>query len=51
MSDAQKLREQAWKVMKDLHDGPKDTLIAASGWCAPSRALYSCDMLKEAFSV
>jgi len=34
LTPEQQLREAAWKVFKDLHDGP--VLRAAGGWCAPS---------------
>lgn len=41
MDEQQKLREQAWAVMKHMHDNPGEPLIqAAGGWCAPSEVTY-----------
>lgn len=36
-------REDAWKVMKQMHDQANGVfeLTAAQGWCAPSSAIYS----------
>lgn len=42
MIDEQQRREDAWAVMKQMHEdltaGPR--LVAAQGWCAPSSANY-----------
>lgn len=44
MDDAQKLREQAWATLKQMHDDlskPKEPeLVAANGWCSPSSVIY-----------
>lgn len=41
LSPEQQRREDVWKVLKDLHDGPGPVeLMAAGGWCAPSNIIY-----------
>ena len=44
MDDQQQRREDAWAVMKQMHEDmskPKEpTLYAAGGWCAPSSVIY-----------
>lgn len=42
MSDEQQRREDAWAVMKQMHDdlSKPAELRAADGWCAPSTAIY-----------
>lgn len=44
MDDQQQRREDAWAVMKQMHEDlakPKEpALYAAGGWCAPSSVTY-----------
>lgn len=42
MSDEQQRREDAWAVMKQMHDdlSKPAELRAAGGWCAPSSVIY-----------
>lgn len=44
MDDQQQRREDAWAVMKQMHEDmskPKEpVLYAAGGWCAPSSVVY-----------
>lgn len=42
MSDEQQRREDAWAVMKQMHDdlSKPAELRAAGGWCAPSSVAY-----------